>query len=111
MVQTGFRIAILWVAPIAVSAAFGALAYRQRVPLKWPALGIILLCAFASLLNVDLVLQTPGYIGAGIGMSSGSIASQAAHMMAQTAPVLLSLAFATNRLRRRNQTLNAVHSD
>jgi hypothetical protein len=101
--ELGLPIAVLWVAPIAVSAAFGVLAYRQRVSLKWPALGIVVLSAFASLLNVDLVLRqgaAPGYIGAGIGVSIGSIAGQAAQAAVRTALVLVPLGFAAYRLRR-----------
>jgi hypothetical protein len=106
-IELGVPIAILWVAPIAVSSAFGVLAYRQRVSLKWPALGIVVVSAFASLLNVDLVLRqgaAPGHIGAGIGVSIGSIPGQAAQAAVRTALVLVPLGLAGYRLRRRIDT-------
>jgi hypothetical protein len=97
------QVALLWIAPISISAAFAALAYRQRVALRWPVAGILALCAFVSLINVDFVIRggaNPGEASAGIGLSMNSLAGQAARTAAMAALVLTPLWLALRRVRR-----------
>ena len=102
-IDFGVQLALLWIAPISISAAFAALAYRQRVALKWPVAGIVALCAFVSLINVDFVIHGgvhPGEASAGIGLSMHSLPGQAARTAAMAALVLTPLWLAIRRVRR-----------
>jgi hypothetical protein len=102
-IDFGVRVALLWIAPISISAAFAALAYRQRVALRWPVAGILALCAFVSLINVDFVIRggaNPGEASAGIGVSMNSLPGQAARTAAMAALVLTPLWLALRRVRR-----------
>ncbi len=102
-INWGVQLALLWISPIAISAAFAALAYRQRVALRWPVTGILALCAFVSLINVDLVVRggaNPGEASAGIGLSMHSLPGQAARTAAMAALVLAPLWLAIRRVRR-----------
>jgi hypothetical protein len=84
----------LWVMPVAVGIAFGALAIRQRVAFRWPLAGILLLCMAAALVNVDLVVtggSPTGYVSAGIGFSVASLAHELLHAIATAALALIPL--------------------
>lgn len=102
----GVQLAVLWIAPICISAAFALLAYRQRVALRWPVAGVLALCAFVSLINVEFVIRggvDPGQAGVGIGLSMHSLPGQAARTAAMAALVLTPLWLALRRVKR--QTL------
>jgi hypothetical protein len=97
------QVALLWIAPIGISAAFAVLAYRQRVALRWPAAGVLALCAFVSLINVDFIVRggaNPGEASAGIGLSMDTLPGQAARTAAMAALVLAPLWLALRRLKR-----------
>ena len=102
-IDLGVQLTLLWVAPISISAGFASLAYRQRIALRWPVAGILALCAFVSLINIDLVVRggvNPGEASAGIGVSMESLPGQAAQAAAMAALVLGPLWLAIRRLRR-----------
>jgi hypothetical protein len=102
-IDLGVQLALLWIAPICISAGFAVLAYRQRVALRWPVAGILALCAFVSLINVEFVIRggvDPGQAGAGIGVSMNSLPGQAARTAAMAALVLTPLWLALRRVRR-----------
>ena len=102
-IDLGVQLALLWIAPICIAAAFAALAYRQRVALRWPVAGVLALCAFVSLINFHLLIRggvDPGEAGAGIGLSFGSLPGQAAQAAAMAALVLGPLWLAVRRLRQ-----------
>jgi hypothetical protein len=102
------RIVFLWTFPLSIAAAFAVLAYRRRVAPQWPIAGIIILCGFASLINVNVVLTggaTPGQAGAGIGISADSLPGQTAHAAVIAALVLAPLWLALRRLRRDGATV------
>ena len=72
-----------------------------------PIAGIIILCGFASLINVNVVLTggaAPGQAGAGIGISADSLPGQTAHAAVIAALVLAPLWLALRRLRRDGAT-------
>jgi hypothetical protein len=98
------RIVLLWLFPWFVAAAFAVLAYRRRVGLRWPLIGIIAISVLASLTNVDVTLTggpTPGQVGAGIGFSTQSLPE---HMTRAAILVLSALApwwLGMRRLRRK----------
>ena len=105
LISLGVRVTILWIVPILISATFGALAYRQRVALKWPALGIGTLCCFVSLINVTMIIRqgvSPGAVGASMGLSVQSLPGQAARAAVMGALVLVPLYLGARRLRQRN---------
>jgi hypothetical protein len=73
------RIGLLWFFPLFVATAFAILAYRRRVALHWPLIGIVSISAVASLVNVVVTFTggpTPGAVGAGIGLSPESLPGQ-----------------------------------
>jgi membrane protein implicated in regulation of membrane protease activity len=91
------------IAAPAIAGLFGVLAYRQRIGLRWPVTGIVVLCGFVALLNVDLIITggaSAGQATAGIGVSAGSLPLQTAHAAATSVLVLLPLWLAFRRLRR-----------
>ena len=98
------RALVLWVFPALVCAAFATLAYRQRVPLRWPLLGCGLLCSLAGFMNLEVMLYGGpelGYAKGGIGISPETIAGQAVHAITLLALVLAPLRVFTQRLKRR----------
>jgi hypothetical protein len=73
------RIALLWLFPSCVAIAFATLAYRRRVALRFPLIGIVAMSALASLCNVVVRFTggpAPGEVGAGIGLSAASLPGQ-----------------------------------
>jgi hypothetical protein len=102
-IDLGVQLALLWIAPISISAGFAVLAYRQRVALRWPVAGTLALCALVSLINVEFVIRggvDPGQAGLGIGLSMHSLPGQAARTAAMAALVLTPLWLALRRVRR-----------
>jgi hypothetical protein len=78
-IELAARTVMLWLFPWFVAAAFAVLAYRRRVALRWPLVGIVSISALASLVNVDVTFTggpTPGEVGAGIGLSLKSLPGQ-----------------------------------
>jgi hypothetical protein len=66
----------LWLIPLAAALGSGALANRQRIALRWPLAGILLLSVIVALMNVQLVVTggpSPGYANAGIGFTPGAL--------------------------------------
>ena len=97
------QLIFLWFLPILVAGGFAGLAYRQRIALRWPVAGSLILCGMAALINVHVILTggaSPGFANAGIGVSSESWPRQAARALATTLLVLGPLWHATRRLRR-----------
>lgn len=86
----------LWVLPIAVAAGFGLFAYRERISLRWPVAGILLLCAVAALLNVSLIITGGTHEGvaqAGIGFSTKTLPTELARALIKGALALTPLAW------------------
>jgi hypothetical protein len=97
------RIVLLWFFPFLVAAAFAVLAYRRRVSLPWPLIGIISISALASLINVAVTFTggpTPGEVGAGIGLSPESWPGQVTRAAILASLTLLPLWLATRRAQR-----------
>lgn len=73
------RVLVLWVIPVAVAIAVGVLANRQRIALRWPLAGILLLCAVVALMKVRFVVtggSPAGYARAAIGLNSARLPHQ-----------------------------------
>ena len=94
--------------PLSILAVFAVVAYRRRVSLRWPFLGIALLSGLVSLANVSVRITggaSAGAIGAGLGFSPQSLPSQLVRVI-----VLTFLAFSplwlASRLKRRTDRLN-----
>ena len=102
------RIMLLWLFPWFVAAAFAILAYRRRVALRWPLIGIIAISALTSLTNVEVTLTggpTPGQVGAGIGISAHALPEQLTRTAILALSALAPLWLGMRRLRR-NYNLN-----
>jgi hypothetical protein len=97
------RIVLLWLFPLFVATAFAVLAYRRRVALRWPLIGIVLISALASLINVVVRFTggpAPGAVGAGIGLSPETLPGQITHAAILASLTLLPLWLATRQARR-----------
>jgi len=97
------RILLLWLFPSFVATAFAVLAYRRRVALRWPLIGIGLTSALASLINVAVRFtggQTPGAVGAGIGLSPETLPGQVMHAAILASLALVPLWLAMRRAQR-----------
>jgi hypothetical protein len=97
------RIVFLWVFPWFVASAFAVLAYRRRVALHWPIVGIVAVSILASLTNVTVTLTggpTPGEYGAGIGFSGQSLPGQMTRAVIIASLVSMPLWLAMRRVRR-----------
>lgn len=97
------RIVLLWLFPLFVAAAFAVLAYRRRVALRWPLIGIVSISALASLINVVVRFTggpTPGEVGAGIGFSPESLPGQVMRAAILASLTVVPLWLATRRARR-----------
>lgn len=72
----------VWVLPIAVAIAFGALANRRQIAFRWPLAGIVLLCMVSALVNVSFVLTggpQPGFARAGLTLDLASLPDRLFH--------------------------------
>jgi hypothetical protein len=97
------RIVFLWLFPLFVAGAFAVLAYRRRVALRWPLIGIASISALAALINVGVTFTggpTPGEIGAGIGLSLKSLPSQVTRAAILASIALVPLWLALRRAQR-----------
>jgi hypothetical protein len=97
------RIVLLWLFPLFVTTAFAVLAYRRRVSLRWPLIGIVSISALASLINVVVRFTggpTPGELGAGIGLSPESLPGQVTRAAILASLTLVPLWLATRRAQR-----------
>jgi len=114
LIATTAHVLFLGVLPSAVGTAFSVLARRRRLGFRWPFAGIVLLGMFASLLNVEVVLTggaTPGYAGAGIGISTESLLEPFARAVAVILLAYLSMRFAVSRFDRERCAFNADATD
>ncbi len=99
------RAALLWVSPMAVSALFAWLAYRHRMPLRWPLMAITIVCALVALINVDLVIDVSGpkpegQLTMGLGSGLEELPAQAVHAILTALVVVAPLLLATWQRRR-----------
>jgi hypothetical protein len=86
----------LWILPISLAMGFGLLAYRQRISLRWPIVGIVLLCGVVALLNVGFGVQggpKPLFLEAGIGFGTKMLPQQFARALSKAIPALIPLAW------------------
>jgi len=102
-IDLAVRVIFLWIFPVLIAAGYAWIAYRQRIPLRWPIAGILSLCGFAALVNVDMVITgglSPGEANGGIGVSGASWPGQAVRAIATAMFVLGPLWLAVRRSRR-----------
>ena len=100
------RIVFLWLFPWFVAIAFAVLAYRRRVALQWPIVGIVVVSILASLINVTVILTggpTPGEYGAGIGFSTQSLPGQMTRAVIIASLVSVPLWLAMRRVQRNSR--------
>lgn len=86
----------LWILPISLAMGFGLFAYRQRMALRWPMVGILLLCSVAALVNVGFGVgdgPKPLFLQAGIGFGTKKLAHEFAGALSRAIPALLPLAW------------------
>ncbi len=86
----------LWITPISLAMGFGLLAYRQRVSLRWPIVGIVLLCSVVALVNVGFGVgggPKPLSLEAGIGFGTKMLPQDFARALSKAIPALLPLAW------------------
>lgn len=98
---------ILWVIPVGVAVGFGALANRYRVALRWPLLGILVLCVIGALVNVQVIVTggaAPGYMGAGIGFSAASLPHQLLRAVALAVLALIPVGWSRYRASSRRHS-------
>jgi hypothetical protein len=99
------NVVLLWCLPLCVAAAYSLLAVRRRLALHWPVVGIVLISALASLVNVTVSITggaEPGTVGAGIGISAQSLPQQSVHAALLVALSLTAL-WTVRRERRRHK--------
>lgn len=86
----------LWILPISLAMGFGLLAYRQRISLRWPIIGIALLCSVAALVNVGFGVgggPKPAFLEAGIGFGTKVLPQELVRALGKAIPALLPLAW------------------
>lgn len=91
-IDAAVQVVFLWMFPIWVSGAFAVIAHRQRVALRFPVVGIVLLCSVVAFVNLQFVITggpSPGFAGAGMGVSSTTFSHQVLHALITTAIVLI----------------------
>jgi hypothetical protein len=96
-------VTFLGVFPASIAAAFAVWAERRRVALRWPLIGIVAVSILASLINVEFVITggaSPGYAGAGIGISTKTLLEHMARAIAVAACAAAPLLIALRRGRR-----------
>ena len=102
-IEVATHVVFLFVLPSLVAVVIAALAYRRRIDLKWPVVGIGALGVLAAVLNVDLVLTggaEPGYLTAGFGWTLKALAQQPLRIAVVTVPTYASMWLAARRWRR-----------
>lgn len=93
----------LWILPISLAMGFGLLAWRQRISLRWPIVGIVLLCSVAALVNVGFGVgggPKPAFLEAGIGFGTKMLPQELARAVSKAIPALLPLAWMKYRSMR-----------
>ncbi len=98
----GFAVSgwVMWCVPLNVSALLAFLAWRHRVPLRWPLMSTTLMCLLAGLCNFSFVLDpdTPGLsgsVGLGFGWGLDTLLTQALRSLVIALMVFLPLLWAT----------------
>ncbi|HVC02493.1 MAG TPA: hypothetical protein VND80_09860 [Steroidobacteraceae bacterium] len=94
------EVMFLWALPLLIAIPFAAVANRQRIALRWPAAGILLMCALAAMISLHFVVTggpSPGYASAGIGIRPGSPSPQIMRGLSTAALVLGPLCWARFR--------------
>lgn len=96
----------LWLLPLAVAVGFGIHARRQRIALRWPVAGILLLCMVAAMINLHVVITGgphPGYANAAIGAGLRQLPAQLIRALAKAALTLIPFAWMSLRVRSKRQ--------
>ena len=86
----------LWILPISLAMGFGLLAYRRRVSLRWPVVGILLLCTVVALVNVGFGVgggPKPLFLQAGIGFGTKMLPQEIARALSKAIPALIPFAW------------------
>jgi hypothetical protein len=96
---------LIWAAPVALSAIFACVAYRSRLPLRWPLLTAGLVCALSAMINVDLALNPPGAepggsLSMGLGTGPEAWPTQLPRLLLTAALVIIPLVWATRKRQR-----------
>ncbi len=102
------RVLFLWVTPVAVAAAFGALAGRHHVAFRWLSAGVLILSLVAAQMNVELVLtggSPAGLLDAGIGFSTVDVPQELLHALTMAALALIPAAWLRHRVMSRGLAL------
>jgi hypothetical protein len=86
----------LWILPISLAMGFGLLAHRQRISLRWPIAGMLLLCTVVALVNVGFGVKggpNPLFLEAGIGFGTRRLPQEIARTLSRAIPALIPLAW------------------
>jgi len=90
------RAFFLWIVPVAVAMAFGALAGRHHIAFRWLSVGVVILAIVAAQMNVEFVLtggSPAGLLDAGIGFSTGNVPHELLHALVMAALALIPAAW------------------
>ena len=104
-INFAMNVAFLWILPLGTALGFGILARRRRVPLRWPLIGILVLCLVVAMINLKVIVTGgphSGYASAGIGTGSRQLPIQLLHAFGKAALVLTALAWLTHRARSKH---------
>lgn len=78
VVRVAARGFVYWLLPVMLSAYFAHLAYRHRLPLRWPMGAIALVSTLAALTHFDLTVDNGhGFIAAVVGLPTRRAAVRA----------------------------------
>lgn len=100
-IDVALRVLSLWLIPAAIAMAFGALAGRQHIALRWLSAGVVVLSICAAQMNVQFALgggSAPGLVGAGIGFSTTHLPRELLHLLALMALTLVPAAWLRHRV-------------
>ncbi len=95
-INAGLVALFLWILPISLAMGFGLFAYRQRISLRWPIVGILLLCIVVALVNVGFGVRggpKPLFLEAGIGFGTKLLPQEIARTLSKAIPALVPLAW------------------
>jgi hypothetical protein len=84
----------LWILPISLAMGFGLLALQQRISLRWPIVGILLLCGVVALVNVGFGVAggpKPLFLEAGIGFGTKILPEEIVRALSKAIPALIPL--------------------
>jgi hypothetical protein len=93
-INVGLIALFLWILPVFLAMGFGLLAYRQRISLRWPIVGILLLCSLVALLNVGFGVKggpKPLFLEAGIGFRIKLLPLEIVRTLGRAVPALIPL--------------------